>query len=42
MKRLPLSAIQQIKDFLKSAKDEGVKLEIELGKDKYEFIKTTD
>lgn len=41
MKRLPLSSISQIKNFLKSTKDAGVKLEIQTTKDKYEFIKTT-
>ena len=41
MKRLPLSTILQIENFLKSTKEEGVKLEIELTKEKYEFIKTT-
>ncbi|MFH0856620.1 MAG: integrase [bacterium] len=41
MKRLPLSSISQIKNFLKGTMDEGVKLEIQTTKDKYDFIKTT-
>lgn len=41
MKRLPLSSISQIENFLKSCDEAGKDFKIVTQKDKYEFIKTT-